>query len=115
MISTDSVLEQLPASVTASNLVGAVRAAMEAVERYADASGAEKKAAVLECLQALVNRTDAFGEATEATLALLPHLIDELVVVSKDGLRINQRHRRLSLRCLGAALRRLCRRLLVRT
>lgn len=110
MISVDDVLDRLapPAAITADNLVTVVRTVMEAVEGCAGATGAEKKAAVLECLRALVRQAGALGDAEEATLALLPHLIDELVVVSKDGLRINQRHRRLSLRCLGSFLRRLC-------
>jgi len=106
MISVDDILDRLvpPAAITVDNLVTVVRTVMEVVETYKSVSGAAKKEAVLQCLQALVRRTDALDTAV---LALLPHLIDELVVVSRDGLRIN---RPPGWRCLGALLERLCRR-----
>ena len=111
----ESILEKLDDDfvVTSENLVASVRMVMEIVETFEQASGADKKRAVLECIEVLLRTTDAGAlEAAEpAVLALLPHIIDELVVCSRNGLSINKQYRRrASCRCLVRFLRRvLCR------
>ena len=103
---------KLPSPVTSENLVAAVREVMEVVEAFQRGGGEQKKAIVLECIDTLLRETDS-GAALEAVepavRALLPHLIDELVVCSRTGIRINDQYAsKRSCRCLGAFLRRLC-------
>ena len=106
---------QLP--VTTENFVSAVREIMEVVETFGGATGPQKKQAVIDTLDSLLRSTDA-GAPLEAVeplvLALLPHLVDELVVCSRTGVRINRRHRRCGLGCVFTfahlLLCRVCRR-----
>lgn len=111
-IPLDEVLSRMrPAlPVTADNLVAVVREAMEVVETYRRATGEQKKATVLACVDSLLRNTDS-GAALEAVepavLALLPHLVDELVVCSRHSIRVNRRYRARSCRCLCALLRNL--------
>ena len=112
-IPLDEVLGKVecPLPVTTDNLVSVVRQVMEVVEAYTQSTGEQKKQAVLECVDALMRSTDAGAlEAVEpVVLALLPHLIDELVVCSHTGIHINQQYRRrCRLSCVFTLLRNTC-------
>ena len=71
-----------------SKLIGHLVATIEEAEKVRSASGAQKKAYVVEAARALADRTLAADEARVVN-ALAPHIIDAVVAASKGLIAVN--------------------------